>query len=731
MIKEKGSINDTSVIRLLLTVFEEDITGTLHLKRESIQKTLYFKRGKLEYAKSNSDLDKLENILVSEKLIDKTKLNAVKSKIEKSESLGKALVEEGLIPLEKLISTIKRQLKMIILGVLKWKEGSYQHISETPPDNGINLDLNIIDFIINHILTNLQESYILDEMKSRTSPFKRNPNNIKISKFNLSDKQKELLNSFSTEKKIDDVLSKFPDVHRASLSKIIYFFIISNLLQPTEVELQDDTSDEELSIADELIDNQLVKEPSIEDSLIEESVEPDVPEEETSALDLPIDEDSADEPPAEQPAQEQLSVNLSPEIPVSEEPPSESLPQEPVPAESFLENLPPEEPSFIETPPGPVPQPEDSLPEEPLVESNQITDPPVSVPDQPKPPVEEDLPVNPQINELPPEPPRVEDHSAADLPPIIMGRMGKVSDLPPEADTDYKTLESELEGATLESAFVLDHGGEEIFREKVSTTKFLKGGKQPAGEKKKSKLFNYILISIMLIFLIGGSIVIFILPEEKIEEPVTRTNQQVTRPRTRREILQNKTEEDKPTITEEQTPAATEEKDPQADNTVTPDNTKNAAQDDTQESTQEEKTDPQTDPEPVRETPTVQTEEPKPAITEEIPVPSKSAFDFFMENNYRSATRLWRQELEANRIQFSILLEMDCLKESVQNAFSQVQAKDKFLIIERNHNGKTCYLVLWGKYTSRKDAEDELPTVSQYFWQQTNPPRVVDLAIYL
>jgi hypothetical protein len=103
----------------------------------------------------------------------------------------------------------------------------------------------------------------------------------------------------------------------------------------------------------------------------------------------------------------------------------------------------------------------------------------------------------------------------------------------------------------------------------------------------------------------------------------------------------------------------------------------------------------------------------------------------FASGKFNTAADLWRQELIAQEVRFSILLEMDCLEESVRHAFQQVTDRENFFILNRVKNGRNCWLVLWGRFRTQDEAAQNLRLVPEYFFQQSSPPTVIELEQYL
>lgn len=125
----------------------------------------------------------------------------------------------------------------------------------------------------------------------------------------------------------------------------------------------------------------------------------------------------------------------------------------------------------------------------------------------------------------------------------------------------------------------------------------------------------------------------------------------------------------------------------------------------------------------------------KPAAVENPPAAEASstqALQRFASGNFTAASDIWRDELLASQVKYSILLEMDCLKASVRIAHRQVEAKENFFLLNKtSRDGRRCWLVLWGRYRTQDEAALGMKLIPQYFWKQSEPPSVIELAPYL
>lgn len=538
-------------MKLLLTLFEQALTGILYLKNEDALKVLYLNRGKLIWAISNSDGDKLENILLDRKMVEIDTLKKVKREAHVSDSIGKLLVGKGLITLEELIDTSKAQLRRIIQSVLKWGDGGFQFVKDTPPERLLSLDLNITDFIIAYILDEMDISDIWKEIGSLQVEFIKNPDEEKLSKYHLSAKQLELLNSFTGENKLEAILSRQSGGHRESLLKIIYFFLMSELLIKKEFELNDSSAFEENTGFDYSdtdagpFDNRL------------ESSEPDT------------------FTPHKTPSQQNYTLGN-----IKDETGNEAAPS---------------------------PQPQKLK-----------------------------KPISP--------------------PPFMMEEKNK--------------------------------------------------------DIKKIKAFNLILI--ILIPIIAGVILLY-LAGLFSEDPLKNLIRDAQTTANNGDIIS----------IEEKTPG-TPEIQKESTETETP---KEKSDGDVKNKNTEDK---KVEEKKVKEKKVEEkkVEEKKKEDKPKLPV-GKSPMSYFREGNMVTAADIWKRDLKRAGIRYSILLELDCLKESVRNAYQRIGNKSDFFILPRVSQGRTCFLVMCGKFRSNSEAVKGLKAIPQYFWKQQNPPEVVDVTKYL
>lgn len=516
MLRETGSLKETPVMKLLFALFEQGITGVLYLKNNDVLKVLYFSRGKLTWAISNWDEDKLENILWSKKLVDPAAIKKVKKAAGISDSIGKLLVEKGLITLEELIDSSKEQLRRIITSILKWTDGDFQLIKELPPEQLLSLDLNITDFIIDYIVEEVDFPAVWKEIGTLQIEFIKNPDEQKLAKYHLSDKQMKLLHSFDGENKLESILSRHYGGHRESMLKIIYFFLMSELLIKKEFELSDSSV---------------------------------------------FDDDKG------------------------------------------LDYFEPGGPVDIET--------------------------------------------------------KKED------PYVFAGESGTGT---------YKLYEDEP-GSRRKGDQRLVIAPVRLHRE--METPGIPGNEEMSKENSKRIKLLYVLFVLVFLILVIGGIILLLLPWMADDTPGAAF---VNAAKETRQVQIKKPEEK------------------------------------------------QRERKIYKETPDREPGTLKAGLNHSS---AESAVKYFRQGDLVNAGVEWKKEVEKTGLKFSILLELDCLEESVMHAYNKLEMKKEFFLLNRNVGGKTCFLVLWGKFYSRQDAAAALKSIPNYFWKQRDPPEIVELSVYL
>lgn len=236
MIPVEGTLNETSPIRLLLSFFEQSQTGILYLRQNEILKVFYLNRGKISWAISSDDADRLDQMLLDKKLVEPEVLAPFQAGNKISESFGKILVENGILTLDSLIQASREQVRHITFSVMRWNGGNYKLVQEPPPNRLVSLDIDISSIVTEFVLVQMDVNIVWEEMGSLSGELQQDPDPGKTSRYSLDIEQQELLARFNDPRRLDSVLLDFPAERKHRILKLLYFFLMAGLLKKKEAE---------------------------------------------------------------------------------------------------------------------------------------------------------------------------------------------------------------------------------------------------------------------------------------------------------------------------------------------------------------------------------------------------------------------------------------------------------------------------------------------------------------
>jgi len=148
----RGSLSESSLPELLASISRSKETGILNFHDAGRWKAIYFKEGRIIYAMSNSQDDRLgEFLLKTGKATVRQFLEASKM-IQPDKKLGAVLVEQGIITPDDLFVAIHRHAEAIVYSLFVWTRGEYEFvIKDLTADGPMVLDLDSENVILEGI----------------------------------------------------------------------------------------------------------------------------------------------------------------------------------------------------------------------------------------------------------------------------------------------------------------------------------------------------------------------------------------------------------------------------------------------------------------------------------------------------------------------------------------------------------------------------------------------------
>ena len=122
-----GDLADRDMPLLLGRAFSEGMTGRLRIRKEAVEKAVYFEAGLPVMASSEDPADRMLAMLVREGVLDRRQYEeAVRVVDATGRKVGSVLVDLGFLRSDELLPAVRRHYESIILTLFAWPAGRWQ-----------------------------------------------------------------------------------------------------------------------------------------------------------------------------------------------------------------------------------------------------------------------------------------------------------------------------------------------------------------------------------------------------------------------------------------------------------------------------------------------------------------------------------------------------------------------------------------------------------------------------
>src|SRR6266540_1277735 len=168
----QGSIEDIFLPRLLAGLHVREFEGVLRLVLPEAVRVLYFRRGEIASAASNSDPDRLANILIREGRLTGEQLELARSRLPAGASLGKALIEMGFLSPSELLQGARQQVRVIVAASFSATSGQYEMVPGPLPAEVTSLGLNTRRLLFDCLMEAGDRAAIIREVGSMEAVYR-------------------------------------------------------------------------------------------------------------------------------------------------------------------------------------------------------------------------------------------------------------------------------------------------------------------------------------------------------------------------------------------------------------------------------------------------------------------------------------------------------------------------------------------------------------------------------
>ncbi|MCU0240866.1 MAG: DUF4388 domain-containing protein, partial [Vicinamibacteria bacterium] len=220
----------------ILTLNRDGASGVLAAAlSEGTQKSLFFRSGRIVFACSSLEKDKLGEHLIKLGRISRADFaNAYKESLSRKQRLGQTLVNAGLVGADDLGRLVALQVQKIVLSMFTWTMGETRFSAMVDPihdDLCVDLSTRRLLFEGSRVFPDVVRlEAALGNPERRVRVAARPP--FDVGRIALSPAEKSVIRDATNEPRISDVLAgSFP---RPLLVRGIYSLFVGGIIEPIE-----------------------------------------------------------------------------------------------------------------------------------------------------------------------------------------------------------------------------------------------------------------------------------------------------------------------------------------------------------------------------------------------------------------------------------------------------------------------------------------------------------------
>jgi len=148
----RGKIELFGVTNVFQMLDLAEATGKLVLDSGGRKARVYFHQGRLIYARSEGDTERLGDYLVRSGILERSQLEGAKmrSGLAEGKRIGAILVEGGSLTRSQLADAVRDQIKEVVYRLVGMESGSFAFYSQIYPENedillDVSLDLLMVE----------------------------------------------------------------------------------------------------------------------------------------------------------------------------------------------------------------------------------------------------------------------------------------------------------------------------------------------------------------------------------------------------------------------------------------------------------------------------------------------------------------------------------------------------------------------------------------------------------
>ncbi len=200
----QGFIESIPVSNLLLFLSKLQKTGILKFMFKEAVKSLYFKNGKVVFATSSIDDDRLGESLIRNGKITEEQLKIAAKEISPSRKLGKILVDKGFITAKDLFLGVRVQIEEIVVSLFQFDSGYFEFKEGNFTDLAASIPINLMNAILKGLRKSNKKARLHSLLPSFDTFLGVREN---ITDLELDQKENEVINYVKARKTVNEIIA--------------------------------------------------------------------------------------------------------------------------------------------------------------------------------------------------------------------------------------------------------------------------------------------------------------------------------------------------------------------------------------------------------------------------------------------------------------------------------------------------------------------------------------------
>ncbi|HJW90643.1 MAG TPA: DUF4388 domain-containing protein [Anaerolineales bacterium] len=230
----KGNLRDFTATQLLNLIHLARKTGTLIVEGSGVPLRVFFREGKLAYAKSEKEEDSLVNILFRANKISASQHRAIRqhASLISDKELGLLLINANYLTQQEIINCLQHHFIYVLNSLFTWVEGLFRFEPNlAPPEGKITVRVSLENIIVEGARRLREWEQLQDEIPSLDMALKFSDRpGANLRNINLSMEEWRVVNYINPKNTMHQI-AQASKLNEIEIRRIVYGLLQAGLVE--------------------------------------------------------------------------------------------------------------------------------------------------------------------------------------------------------------------------------------------------------------------------------------------------------------------------------------------------------------------------------------------------------------------------------------------------------------------------------------------------------------------